>query len=417
MRALFSVLASVCLSISVFATTTVQGTIRSLGTSAVSNGTFVRFTLQGCSSGTPTVAGTAIFAPTGSGPQYHVDFAPNASGVISGTLYSTRDSTGLLAGEITCNGSQTNTWYSVVVFQNGRGGNAVPVHARNGIALDVTNLSAISPPPPTTDAATGDARYCQLSGANCGFSGPITTQNVTPNITATYDLGSSTFKWRDGWFSRSLSALAFKTNSANPASAGIVQLASGDTACWRNNANSADICVSKNASDQIVLPTASIGGGALSGTFSGSPTLSGTPAMNGGYSGMGAATTVYSGSNVSITATSFTAVTGMSVTLTTRGGKVLVTATFPASVVTDNAVCTINQDSSADTLGSFAYLDGTGLGSVNSLPVSINYLFSPSANSHTYQLRCKLVAHTTGALGINMASNAVGILSAVEVSQ
>jgi hypothetical protein len=32
----------------------------------------------------------------------------------------------------------------------------------------------------------------------------VTFNNANPAVTATYDLGSSTFKWRDGWFSRKI---------------------------------------------------------------------------------------------------------------------------------------------------------------------------------------------------------------------
>lgn len=46
---------------------------------------------------------------------------------------------------------------------------------------------------------------------------------------------------------------AFSSNTANVASAGQVRLASVNTIKWRNNANGADIAISKNASDQLVL--------------------------------------------------------------------------------------------------------------------------------------------------------------------
>ncbi|HLW79303.1 MAG TPA: hypothetical protein VKU44_06855 [Terriglobia bacterium] len=46
---------------------------------------------------------------------------------------------------------------------------------------------------------------------------------------------------------------AIASATSNPATSGVIALASGDTACWRNAANSADVCISKNASDQFVL--------------------------------------------------------------------------------------------------------------------------------------------------------------------
>src|SRR6185312_15071575 len=37
-----------------------------------------------------------------------------------------------------------------------------------------------------------------------------------------------------------------------PAVTGFINMASGDTACWRNAANSADMCLSKDASDNLL---------------------------------------------------------------------------------------------------------------------------------------------------------------------
>lgn len=49
------------------------------------------------------------------------------------------------------------------------------------------------------------------------------------------------------------------TNPAQTASA--LDLASAFPLCWRNNANSADVCVTKNASDQVTMPTALVSTG------------------------------------------------------------------------------------------------------------------------------------------------------------
>jgi hypothetical protein len=45
---------------------------------------------------------------------------------------------------------------------------------------------------------------------------------------------------------------AFETETANPAQSGIFRLADGDAIAWRNHANSADVSLSKNSSDQLV---------------------------------------------------------------------------------------------------------------------------------------------------------------------
>jgi hypothetical protein len=41
------------------------------------------------------------------------------------------------------------------------------------------------------------------------------------------------------------------SSSANPALSGFIRMASLDQICWRNNANTADICISKNTSDNL----------------------------------------------------------------------------------------------------------------------------------------------------------------------
>jgi hypothetical protein len=43
----------------------------------------------------------------------------------------------------------------------------------------------------------------------------------------------------------------FISGSANPATSGILRLASGDTVCWRNAANSANLCFSKDTNDLL----------------------------------------------------------------------------------------------------------------------------------------------------------------------
>jgi hypothetical protein len=67
------------------ATTTVSGNLRDLGTNVASG--YVRFYLRGCSGNQPTVPGVAILAPT-QGAVWFKDFVADASGNISGTLYS-----------------------------------------------------------------------------------------------------------------------------------------------------------------------------------------------------------------------------------------------------------------------------------------------------------------------------------------
>ena len=53
----------------------------------------------------------------------------------------------------------------------------------------------------------------------------------------------------------------FISNSVNPAATGTVRLEHPDTICWRNNANTGDVCLSVNASDAIQFPGGFGGGG------------------------------------------------------------------------------------------------------------------------------------------------------------
>ena len=52
----------------------------------------------------------------------------------------------------------------------------------------------------------------------------------------------------------SIQGAAFQSLSANPAQSGIVRLADTDALAWRNHANTADVSLSKNSSDQLVSP-------------------------------------------------------------------------------------------------------------------------------------------------------------------
>lgn len=174
------------LSISASATTTVTGTLQNLGTGTVGQGAFVRFWLRGCAGNQPRVAGTALIAPS-QGGVFFFDLPANASGAVSGTLYSTRDSTGLLGGDITCGTVTTGVWYGMQVFVGGKGGPEIPIHAKNGVPLNISSVIPITTNPVVT-APTGDSTYCRLDGAtgNCpsGASSSLAGPgSVTGNFT------------------------------------------------------------------------------------------------------------------------------------------------------------------------------------------------------------------------------------------
>ncbi len=49
-----------------------------------------------------------------------------------------------------------------------------------------------------------------------------------------------------------LTANFFQSSSTNPALSGFLRMASADQVCWRNNGNSADLCISKNSGDALL---------------------------------------------------------------------------------------------------------------------------------------------------------------------
>ncbi len=159
-----------------FATTTVTGTIQNLGTGVLGSGTFVRFWLRGCGGNQPRVNSTALIAPS-QGGVFYFDMVADANGKISGTLYSTRDSTGNNGGDIECGGSTTAVWYGMQAFVNGKGGPEVPIHAKSGVTLDITSVTPISTNPVVV-APTGDTTYLRLDGGNSPLTGAVTFNNL-----------------------------------------------------------------------------------------------------------------------------------------------------------------------------------------------------------------------------------------------
>lgn len=176
------------LSACAWATTTVTGTIQTLGTTNVTSAAFVRFWLRGCGGNQPRVAGVSVIGPT-QGGVFYFDFAANGSGQVSGTLYSTRDVTGLLGGEIECGGSMTAVWYGVQIFVGGKGGPEYPVHAKNTATFDISNITPITVNPVIT-APTGDSTYARIDAGNQPFTG-----NVTPSGNGTLNLGGTSNRW------------------------------------------------------------------------------------------------------------------------------------------------------------------------------------------------------------------------------
>lgn len=205
------------------ATTTVTGKIQNLGTGNVTSGAFVRFWLRGCSGNQPRVNGTSVIGPS-QGGVYFYDIAADGSGNVSGILFSTRDATGLLGGDIECGGSLTAVWYGMQIFSAGKGGPETPIHAKSGGILDITSITPITTNPVIT-APTGDATYLRLDAGNSPITGTVSNTSaggfngkvgaVLPNTGAFTALSSSGLAALSGG-----GALA-GTFSGNPAFTGL----------------------------------------------------------------------------------------------------------------------------------------------------------------------------------------------------
>lgn len=152
--------------------TTVTGHIAKLDTTTPGVTAFVRFWLRGTRGNEPRITGTGAIAPQFSGSTFYVDLPADASGNISGTIYSTRDSAGTGSGDIEAGGSHTSVYYGMQVFNSGIPGPEIPVHAKNGGTLDIANVSPVSTLPVVT-APTGDTTYARIDGGNTPFSGAV----------------------------------------------------------------------------------------------------------------------------------------------------------------------------------------------------------------------------------------------------
>lgn len=290
-KGLFGILL-LMLAPSMWATTTVTGTLQNLGTSTVGQGAFVRFWLRGCGGNIPRVNGTAAIAPS-QGGVYFFDMAANSSGVISGTLYSTRDAAGTGNGDIECGGSKLSVWYGMQVFVGGKGGVEVPVHAKNSVTLDISNVTPITTNPVVT-SPTGDSTYARLDAGNQPFTGNVqsprfistiatgtaplavaSTTNVA-NLNAS-SLGGATFASPGpigGTTPSTVTATALISASPSPATSGIIRFANGDFVNAKSSVAGPDFNVigsGGGANDLVVIGPATPGFGVVieSGTLLG----------------------------------------------------------------------------------------------------------------------------------------------------
>jgi len=156
--------------------TNVSGSIKTLATGASGSSTnaFIRFVLRGTRGAQPTVTGTGTIAPLISADgQFYCDIPADSSGNVTGTIYSTRDATGLLGGDISVSGSTTAVSYGMIVYANGTAGPEIAIHAKQSATIDVASPPAISLPVVVT-APTGDTTYLRTDAANSPVTGLTT---------------------------------------------------------------------------------------------------------------------------------------------------------------------------------------------------------------------------------------------------
>lgn len=110
------------------------------------------------------------------------------------------------------------------------------------------------------------------------FTGPLVTTDGgtlngtfagSPNFSGSVNFSGSAS------FSGGLSSTFFSSSSSNPAATGLLRLESSDSICWRNNANSADLCMSKSAGDVFSVGTHIFAFTDIGQTFTGANTFSG----------------------------------------------------------------------------------------------------------------------------------------------
>jgi hypothetical protein len=176
--------------------TTITGTIRNIVTATVgsASNSFVRFVLRGTGGNQPRVTGSASIAPLqGGAGLFYSDIFADASGNVSGTVYSTRDAAGTGNGEIELGGSYTAAYFDMYVYANGVPGPAIPVHTKNTATLDISNVTPNTTTPVVT-APTGDTTYARLDAGNQPFTGSVTISKTGGlPILRVYGTGTSQF--------------------------------------------------------------------------------------------------------------------------------------------------------------------------------------------------------------------------------
>lgn len=190
------------------------------------------------------------------------------------------------------------------------------------------------------------------------------------------------------------------SSTANPASGGWWRLANSDQGCWRNSTNTGNNCLSMST-DRLNYGGGNVPTAAVATTF----TLAQT--FNGGIAGLGKGTDAFA-TDSTISAVPVD-ISGSSLTITTRGGAILVTGSWGCSVTAgDAADYNLKVDGAAQSV--IVHNE-----SVTVDTCSFQQMFTGvAAGAHTFILQF------LSENGIGVATNAAVVtstISAIEVSQ
>jgi hypothetical protein len=330
-------------------TTSVTGTIKDLTNTAVTSGQ-VTFELK--PSLDTTISGSARFSPA------TVTCGINGAGAVkdqalSGTCTVTNNTSLTPSG----------TYYKVCIQPQF----ISPGSCFNWYALGTsTDITTVVPTPATTPAFS--------------FMDLFATQTAT---------GQKTFSNTANSFFGTLTG-AHTSSTSNPAGSGIIRLATGDTACWRNNANSADVCASKDTSDLLNWNGVPLVTRTQTDTLT-NKTLT-SPVINGTTTGTGIPTVtakVGSGSgNYTTSATSYADVDGTNLAYTVTvptGWKADIVFTGWGHVSTTNYVLFAITDGTT-VLREFGANPGANIDTT----FSGQHVFTGDGASHTFKIRWKV---------------------------
>ncbi|MDE1940719.1 MAG: hypothetical protein KGI66_01245, partial [Patescibacteria group bacterium] len=338
MRRLLSLIFALAMCASSAFAVTVAGNLQTLGGSSVTTSTFVRFTLKNATGTIPIVSGSgSIVKPT-------QDFYPDPSGDISGTIYGNDKLT------------PGTTYYQVCIF------NIQPSYPCANYEIAGTGTFNLDSATPLLDSAIPVPQSQTILGFTFVQTSSATTWTITHNlnsrsvVTQCFD-PSWTLLTPSSIVNTDLNTTTVTFGSAQTGqcvsqTSGPLVISDASAALALAPTNNQTVTGSFSTTFDGPLNvngalTAS-SGGALTGTFTGSPTLSGSPVFSGNPAFTGAPTVVGNGTGGAIglttiadqvfNANAYASVSAAITAAETAGGGVVLlppgyAATFTAPIV------------------------------------------------------------------------------------